>query len=300
MLEIWAGTIAGAIGAEYRSYNQDWDSRSDENQCNNWYDACNFDYSAKDTISSVYFELGVPLLDSATAGFAELQVAGRYSSYKGIGSTFDPKVAALYQPTQWLSLRASYSEAFIAPSITDRFDPGGSFLQSTNDPLFNDFEGTYRTNTTSGNPDLRPETAQIYNIGVSMTFLDGTLNFGVDYSNYDFVDRITLLRGPRVVGADFTRFLAAFPQQACSPCQTGQQYNVNRDDAIAWLSQQDPSIVRGGRHPTQSSKYRRPGVNANKMVHTAWDAHGDYTWATDNLGTFNLPCPSDSHRRVHV
>ena len=288
LLEIWAGTIAGAIGAEYRSYNQDWDSRSDENQCNNWYDACNFDYSAKDTISSAYFELGVPLLDSATAGFAELQVAGRYSSYKGIGSTFDPKVAALYQPTQWLSLRASYSEAFIAPSITDRFDPGGSFLQSTNDPLFNDFEGTYRTNTTSGNPDLRPETAQIYNIGVSMTFLDGTLNFGVDYSNYDFVDRITLLRGPRVVGADFTRFLAAFPQQACSPCQTGQQYNVNRDDAIAWLSQQDPSIVRGGPPSYTIVQVQATRVNANKMVHTAWDAHGDYTWATDNLGTFNF------------
>ena len=288
LFEGWAGTIAGAFGAEYRSYKLNWDSRSDENQCNNWYDACNFDYSAKDTITSMFFELGVPILSSDTAGFAELQVAGRYSDYDGIGSTFDPKVAALYQPTTWLSLRASYSESFIAPSIPDRFDPGGSFLQSTNDPLFNDFEGTYRTNTTSGNPELRPETAQVYNLGFSMAFLDGDLNFGLDYSNYDFVDRITLLRGPRVVGADFTKFLAAFPQSACSSCQTGQSYDVNRDDALAWLSQQDPAIVRGGPPSYTIVEVQATRINANKMVHTAWDAYGSYKWRTDNMGVFNF------------
>ena len=300
LFEGWAGTIAGAFGAEYRSYKLNWDSRSDENQCNNWYDACNFDYSAKDTITSMFFELGVPLLNSDTAGFAELQVAGRYSDYQDIGSTFDPKIAALYQPTNWLSLRASYSESFIAPSIPDRFDPGGSFLQSTNDPLFNDFEGTYRTNTTSGNPDLRPETAQVYNLGFSMAFLDGDLNFGLDYSNYDFVDRITLLRGPRVVGADFDKFLEAFPQQACSACQTGQSYDVNRDDALAWLSQQDSAIVRGGPPSYTIVEVRATRINANKMVHTAWDAYGDYTLEDERPWRVQLPRPGHAHRRVFL
>ena len=262
--------------------------RDDENQCNNWYDQCAFDYTGKETSYSVFYEFAIPFIDSERWGQGELQIAGRYSDYDDIGDSFDPKYAALYQPTNWLSIRASFSEAFIVPSIAERFDPGNSFLQSTNDGLFNDFENTYRTNVFRGNPDLVPETADITNIGFSLSLFDGDLNIGVDYSNYDFEDRITLLRGPRIVEADFNNFLAAFPQPLCSPCQSGQVYQVDQTDALQWIVLQDEAITRGGAPSFTITEITASYVNADKMEHTAWDLYADYTMQFDNVGMFRL------------
>ena len=301
MFELPTGTVGAAFGAEWRQYDAEWDARSDENQCNNWYDACGGDYLAKDKNVSYFFEFAVPFVDSDLLGYGELQLAGRYSDYSGIGSTFDPKYAMLYQPTNWLSVRASYSEAFIAPTIPQRFTPVSSFLQSTNDFLLNDFEGTYRTNSFQGNPNLSPETAKISNYGFSLAFLDNDLNFGFDYSNYDFKDRITLLRGPRVVGEDFKKFLQAYPDTpACgtvvrageilNPCSNGQEYDVNRADAIAWINgaASDPFIVRNDAPSYTIVNINAYYLNANAMEHTAYDVYANYSLNTENLGSFRF------------
>ena len=134
--EGWAGSIDGAFGLEYRKTRLIWDARSDENQCNNWYDACSLDYGATDSVQSAFLEIAMPLVDDDQFGYAEMQIAGRYSSYSGIGSSYDPKIAIRWQPLDWLAIRASFSTAFIAPSMAQRFTPKSSFLQSTNDLLF--------------------------------------------------------------------------------------------------------------------------------------------------------------------
>ena len=290
LFEIPTGVVGAAFGAEHRVYDAEWDTRPDEKQCNNWYDACALGYKAQDKNNSLYYEFAIPFVDNDTFGYGELQLAGRYSDYSGIGSTYDPKYAALYQPTNWLALRASYSEAFIAPSISQRFTPSSSFLQSTNDALFNDFEGTYRTNSFQGNPNLRPETAEITNIGFSLAFLDGDLNFGFDYSNYDFKDRITLLRGPRVVGQDFKKFIEAYPQPACNPCQAGQEYQVAAADAIAWITSgsADGDIVRGEAPSYTIVNITASYINADAMEHTAYDVYANYSINTENLGSFRI------------
>jgi iron complex outermembrane receptor protein len=289
VLELPSGTVGAAFGAEWRQYDAEWDARSDENQCNNWYDACGGDYKAKDKNISFYYEFAIPFVDSDRFGYGEFQLAGRYSDYSGIGSTYDPKYAALYQPTNWLSVRASYSEAFIAPTIPQRFTPVSSFLQSTNDFLFNDYEGTFRTNSFQGNPNLSPETAEITNVGFSLALLDGDLNFGFDYSNYDFKDRITLLRGPRIIEADFKKFLEVYPQPACDPCQGAQAYQVDRADAIAWLqSGADGAIVRGDAPSYTIVDITGVYINADSMEHTAYDVYANYSFNTDNLGSFRI------------
>ena len=291
LFEGWAGTVGAAVGAEHRSVRLVWDSRSDENQCNNWYDPCSFDYTAQDVIDSVFFELAVPMIADDTWGHGELQVAGRYTNYEGVGSTFDPKIAGLYQPLPWLSLRASYSTAFRAPSIGQRFAPQFSFLQSTNDPFFGDFEGTYRTNIGGGDPTLQPEEAEVYNVGFSVALLEGDLNFGFDYANYYFTDRITFLRGPRVVEADLKNFLEMFPQPGCtgasaSACPPG---SVNRADAVNWVeNHQDPAIVRGGPPSYSIVSVRGKYVNADVMDHTSFDGYANYTWHTEDLGSLRL------------
>ena len=292
VMEGWAGTIAAAVGVERRTLYVSNNYRSDENQCNNWYDACAVDYDAQDNISSAFFEIAVPFVNDATLGSGELQIAGRYSSYEGVGGSFDPKIAALYQPTEWLSLRASYSTAFKAPSIGQRFAPQFSFLQSTNDPFFGDYEGTYRTNVGGGDPSLSPEQAEVYNVGFSASLFEGDLNFGMDYANYLFTDRITFLRGPRVVDADFANFLDMFPQSGCSlPASSGNcpAGSVNVDDVLQWInSHQDPAIIRGGPPSYSIVEVRGKYLNADEMEHTAVDVYGNYTMDFDTLGMLRL------------
>ena len=283
--EGWAGSIDGAFGLEYRKTRLIWDARSDENQCNNWYDACSLDYGATDSVQSVFMEIALPLVDDDQFGYAEMQIAGRYSSYAGIGSSYDPKIAIRWQPLDWLAIRASFSTAFIAPSMSQRFTPKSSFLQSTNDLLFNDTEATYRTNVFEGNPDLEPEQAEITNFGFSVALADFCdncdLNFGVDYSNFFFEDRITLLRGPRVVDADFSKFLEAYPQADLA--------NVSRDDAVAWLNCcANPNIVRGGAPSYTIVQVNAYYLNAQVMEHTAIDVYADYTWHTDDYGSLRV------------
>ncbi len=291
LFEGWAGMVGAAVGVEHRSVHLNWDARSDENQCNNWYDACSFDYTAEDVVDSVFFEFAVPMIADETWGTGELQVAGRYTSYEDVGSTFDPKIAGLYQPLPWLSLRASYSTAFRAPSISQRFAPEFSFLQSTNDPFFGDFEGTYRTNIGGGDPTLQPEEAEVYNVGFSVALFDDTLNFGFDYANYYFTDRITFLRGPRVVETDLRNFLEMFPQPGCtgassSACPPG---SVNRADAVNWVeNHQDPAIVRGSGPSYTIVSVRGKYLNADVMDHTSADAYANYTLHSANMGSLRF------------
>ena len=282
LFEGWAGTIAGAFGLSYQRTNIDWDPRSDEKQCNNWYDSCSLAYNATEKIWGAYFEFSVPLLDSETFGYADIQLAGRYSDVKDIGDSFDPKIAARWEPVNWMALRASFSTAFIPPSIVDRFQPATSFLQSTNDKVFGDYEGTYRTNVSRGNPDLVPETADIYNLGISFSLVDDSLHFGMDYSDYKFQDRISLLTGARVVDADFENFLIAYPQaDESSPVLA---------DSIAWVQSglANESIARTGAPSYTIVEVQAERVNADEMHHQSIDLYTDWSLFTDSVGSFRF------------
>ncbi|MDP7359544.1 MAG: TonB-dependent receptor [Pseudomonadales bacterium] len=281
LLEGWAGTIAGAFGLEAVELKFHHIPRDDQHRCNLWYERCDKKFTGQDENWAAFFELSIPVIDSGQWGNAGVQLAGRYTDYTDIGTTFDPKIAALWQPRDWLALRASYSTAFQTPSIWSRFVPESSFLQSTNDLVFGDYEATYRTNVYQGNPNLKPEEAEIFNVGFSLSLLDGALNLGVDYANYDFTDRISLIRGPRVVEDDFKAFLEAFPQ-------TDEQ-NPDRADSIAWVSgMQNPSITRGAAPSYTIVEIGGFYINALSMEHTSLDYYANYTWDTDVIGSLKF------------
>lgn len=94
-----------------------------------------------------------------------------------------PKVTLRYQPVQDVTLRASYSEAFRTPDVTDEFQAQTvTFLE-----LFNPGTGKVETPTNGvtvgGDPDLQPETARLYTGGIvwSPKFVPGTLTLSADY-----------------------------------------------------------------------------------------------------------------------
>ncbi len=281
LLEGWAGTIAGAFGLEAVELKFHHIPRDDQHRCNLWYERCDKRFTGQDESWAAFFEFSVPLINNSQLGNAEVQLAGRYTDYKDIGTTFDPKVAALWQPRDWVALRASYSTAFQTPSIWSRFVPESSFLQSTNDLVFGDYEATYRTNVYQGNPNLQPEEAEIFNVGISFMLLDGALNLGMDYANYDFTDRISLIRGPRVVEDDFRAFLEAYPQ--------ADEQNPDRADSVAWVnSGQNPGITRGAAPSYTIVEIEGFCINALSMEHTSLDYYANYTWDTASFGSLKF------------
>ena len=68
-------------------------------------------------------------------------------------------------------------------------------------------EGTFRTETFSGNPNLAPETADTWNVGTTFSLLDdGDLTLGFDYTEFDFVDRVARISAPQVIDQDFVLY----------------------------------------------------------------------------------------------
>ena len=272
LYELPAGSLGAAFGFQFRDIEQEVELAAGANRCDQWINACGFDWEQNQIVRAYFIELAIPVFDTNAFGYAEVQLANRWSDYGSLGNSSDPKIALLWQPRDFVSLRATFSEAFIVPTLEQQFAAQTSFLQTTNDPVFGDNEGSFRTNTFSGNPGLKPETADVTNIGVTFTFLDGRLGFGLDYSEYDFDDRISLTTAPQVVAIDFANFLEMFPQ--------ADPLNPNPADSQLWAENfQDPAILRvPGAHTIV--EVGTEWLNAQKNKHTAYDAFIAYNQPT--------------------
>lgn len=269
--ELPAGMLQAAVGAGYRKISRVVRQGPNENACD-WHEGgCEFDWSASRDVTSVFFELGIPVIDSL-----EVNVAARYTDYGGaIGDDVTPKISFLFQPLEMLSIRGSFSQAFTAPSLTEQFGSDNCGLQTMIDELTQDFEATFRVRCLSGNPNLTPETADVFNVGFSLSFLDGDLNFGVDYANYDFEDRIAQTTGQQVLDQDLQRFIA-MGNSLTNPAQVA-----------AWISPgggESPNIIRDTTGVLTRVLAGR--INAQLMEHTAYDIYARYNLDTDSFGNF--------------
>lgn len=72
-------------------------------------------------VHAVYGEAFIPIIgpDNALPGVErfEINVSGRYSDFSDFGDTANPKIGALWAPTEDLRLRGSYSTSFNPPSL---------------------------------------------------------------------------------------------------------------------------------------------------------------------------------------
>ena len=73
----------------------------------------------------MYGELTIPILGGKWsfpgARALEFVLSERYDSYSSFGDAWKPKFSIRYKPLDDLTLRASYSEGFRAPSVTELF-----------------------------------------------------------------------------------------------------------------------------------------------------------------------------------
>ncbi|HEY9239744.1 MAG TPA: TonB-dependent receptor [Burkholderiaceae bacterium] len=104
-------------------------------------------FSAKRRVQAVYGELTAPV-----AKWLELNGAVRYDNYSDFGSSTTPKVGFKLKPIEQLAIRGTYAEAFRAPGPAET---GGSSFGFTSYGIL-----------SQGNPDIKPETAKSYTLGL--------------------------------------------------------------------------------------------------------------------------------------
>lgn len=144
--ELPAGSVAFAIGAEYRKEESEarfdpWQRGvipegspfaagtllsdvSGNNKLTFRPATLTVDETGDYDVSEVFAEVSIPLLEGVTlAEELTLDLAGRYSDYSSIGSTSTWLARVVYAPYEDLRFRVNISEAVRAPNITELFGP---------------------------------------------------------------------------------------------------------------------------------------------------------------------------------
>lgn len=111
VFELPAGDVGVALGTHFR--------KEDFSNFNVLTDTV--DREADREVYAVFGEVNVPLVspDQNIPGIHRLQVnvSGRLEDYSDFGSTFDPKVGAVWSPIEPLRLRGSFNTSFKPPSL---------------------------------------------------------------------------------------------------------------------------------------------------------------------------------------
>lgn len=206
----YAGDISLATGLEYRRIETE--GFADHQHVDNpWRLPAERTMDAK----SAYLEFGIPLISPEMqlpwAKLLDIQVAGRYEEFEfgartpqyivdkstGYNSTLTgytaqektkfnditPTIGFRFAPNDAVMLRASYSEGFITPTMTQLAEPTVSQVSNATltDPKTGQIITDYES-ISGGDQNITPEASKSYNVGVVFTpqFIPD-LRLSVDY-----------------------------------------------------------------------------------------------------------------------
>ena len=293
-LELPGGTVAWAAGAQYREngYERDPNDISDITQfpcaaspvdpnatCTTAdgvltgtgpfsFNGALTTYDLKQDLYAVFGELSVPITDAFQA-----QVALRYEDYgSGIGDTLDPKLALRWQVADFLVLRGSVGTTFRAPPATQT--ESSSIVASA----FTAAAGGYKPYRTSGNPDLKPETATSFNLGAIMNA--GGFRASLDYWRFDFEDVIGNESGTDLITRLYQNRDTACSDPALAPLR--QRITFSGDGSCGQAS----SIVITDIRTINGADVRVSGIDASLQYTFDYVLSGSLTLGFD--GTYNL------------
>jgi iron complex outermembrane receptor protein len=190
--ELPGGAVAHYVGMEYfdQQYSEVYDAQSEAGLIGG---SAGNSAAGDRQVWAMFYEAVLPLTDEI-----ELNLAARYDDYSDFGDNIAPKASIRWQALENVVVRASYSEAFRAPSLDQLYaattfsaDDGTdyAFCESNGISDVNCLEAQYDTFITA-NDDLGPETSEYINIGVAWDITD---DFGVkvDYFNLNIDDVIS-------------------------------------------------------------------------------------------------------------
>ena len=197
LLEMPGGNLQMAFGIERRTDTLDFEDFSLNPFTFTTPDAPEIVPKSENT--AWFFELSLPIVGEANARpglqALTLHVAGRDDSYKISGpfdgptqpertkqiGSFVPQLGIAWHPVERMKLRATWSEAFQAPTLPELFQPPRMFNPPHTPPFFPTFDplnpesngGRFRpvfaVVVFGGNPNLVEQTSETYTLGFDWT-----------------------------------------------------------------------------------------------------------------------------------
>ncbi|HEY5654865.1 MAG TPA: TonB-dependent receptor, partial [Woeseiaceae bacterium] len=161
------GTVQSAFGLQYRNESLDSKRNLEATIPDTFiFVGGGAEFDESQDVFAIFGELAVPLADNI-----EAQLALRYEDYGDqVGDTIDPKIALLWNANDQVALRASASTTFRAPSLHQRFNRETALLPLVDVPKGGGTPSTgYKGAEATGNPNLEPESATTFNIGLVLT-----------------------------------------------------------------------------------------------------------------------------------
>ncbi len=186
----WAGDVSVAVGGEYReekirgSVPTEFQPIINANgtTTNRWSVGNYLPFTGKYNVKEAYLETVVPL------GFGlEFNGAVRATDYSNSGYVTTWKLGATWQPIPDIRFRVTRSRDIRAPNLNELYQAGTANSDSVRNPKFtpdlaNGPQFFSYSGLTTGNPNLKPEKADSWNVGavLSPRFLPG-FTASVDY-----------------------------------------------------------------------------------------------------------------------
>jgi iron complex outermembrane receptor protein len=183
LMKLAGGSLGLALGAEYRKE----EATNPPVPGTDTASIVGLGYSAFDmsrNVWAIYGELVAPVTK-----WLELNAALRYDDYSDFGGTWNPTIGFKLQPIAQVAIRGTYSEAFRAPGAAE---VGGTTF------------GFYSYRVLSlPNPDIRPETAKSYTLGL---ILEPVPNLSA------MIDWWKIERKNEIVGDDANTIIDSLPR----------------------------------------------------------------------------------------
>ncbi len=274
IFELPAGNVGLAVG--YQRRDQTFQAETSGT-------AANFDFSfvvggepfkVTRDVSAFFAEVNVPIADPDSAiGAMELSAAVRYEDYDGdTGSTTDPKFSLLWMPVNSLALRSTFQTSFKAPGLAQLGGSSTSLNNVQSDPFDPGSARVFIPGIATGNPNLEPEEADVFNVGFTWEPVEGVLDglsVSVDYWSFEFENAIRKESNVSVIDAYVTEINAGIVGGPAS-----QKLTLNPDGTIAVI--------------------RSQFINAASVDTNGIDLALRYDIETDSLGLFT-PFWKSSH-----
>jgi iron complex outermembrane recepter protein len=267
LFNIPAGPISFALGGEHRTERASDQPDALISSGQNLGGTSFASTKASRDVWSIYWEVRLPVTSPAwnVPGLysLELDYQERFDDFSDFGGTERPKFSVRWQPIDSaLTIRATYSEAYHVPTLSDLFR--GVLVQSAfiddprsiaNPPLVITHE--------SGNPNLQPETAYEWTYGAVVTPgkwwspLQG-LTLQADFYHID-LRAVTAVLDP--------------------------QFLVDHEDQFPGQVIRGPSTGPGDAGPIV--RLLLPQQNLGRIIQEGWDYEVAYTFDTARLGHGN-------------
>jgi len=235
--------------------------------------------SGSRVVDSYFVEFALPVFPKV-----EVEAAVRMEDFSTGQRTTDPKFGITYAATDWLSLRGTTGDAFIAPSLEQLLNPVSCALSTVSD-RFSAFSA-FTTFCAGGNPALENETSTSNQLGMDLSF--GEFSLSLTWNETDFTNRIVGISGQQIMNADF----AAFREwSGFTGSGVGAANRPSLDQLRAWLNSglSNPDIIRDPNAISSILQVNSPGsVNAQSVKVTAWDVQANYRYDMGNWGQLRV------------